>query len=175
MRDAITQRFSTKKLRRKATKASVPWWRALWPIRERPARLHGPMLLRGSLLKILVTRAADQMTDEQQPLLDRFINQCPEVTDLRRTVSAFRAVLTSGNSNQLRQWIEGAKRSEFGRIVRFADGLQEDISAVAAPMEMPWSKADWREPCPRTSSDFRKAAPPPRLQSLPSPGVHRTG
>jgi hypothetical protein len=60
------------------------------------------------------------MTDEQQQLFDRIINQCPEVTDLGRTALPFRAALTSGNSNQLRQWIEGAKRSEFGHIVRFA-------------------------------------------------------
>lgn len=42
----------------------------------------------------------------------------------------FRAGLTSGNSLQLRQWIEGAKRSEFGHVVRFAYGLQKDTSAV---------------------------------------------
>jgi len=52
---------------------------------------------------------------------------------------AFRAALTSGNSNQLRQWIEGAKRSEFGQIVRFAYGLQKDILAVAAAVDTPWS------------------------------------
>jgi transposase len=39
-----------KKFGRKATKASVPWWRALWPVGGRPARPHGPTLRRGSLL-----------------------------------------------------------------------------------------------------------------------------
>src|SRR5262249_50230807 len=57
----------------------------------------------------------DQMTDEQRQLLDRITNRCPEVEDLRRTALAFRAALTSGNSLQLRQWIEGAKQRIWPR------------------------------------------------------------
>ena len=40
---------------------------------------------------------------------------------------------------QLLQWIEKAKRCEFGAVVRFAYGLQKDISAVAAAVDMSWS------------------------------------
>jgi transposase len=68
---------------------------------------------------ILVTRPADQMTEEQQRLFDRISEQCPEVVNLRRIALAFRAALTADNSMRLRQWIEGAKRSEFGQVVRF--------------------------------------------------------
>src|SRR4051812_4273019 len=77
---------------------------------------------------ILVTRAAEQMTDEQQQLFDRIATQCPDVIGLRQIALAFRAGLTAGESAKLRQWVEGAKRCEFGPVVRFAYGLTKDIS-----------------------------------------------
>jgi transposase len=88
---------------------------------------------------ILVTRPEDQMTDEQQQLFDRITTQCPEVINLRLIALSFRAALTADESTQLRQWIEGAKHSEFGAVVRFAYGLQKDISAVAAAVDTSWS------------------------------------
>ena len=54
---------------------------------------------------------------------------------LRQLALGFRSALTSGESIQMRRWIEGAKRCEFGSVVRFAYGLQKDISAVAAAVE----------------------------------------
>jgi hypothetical protein len=88
---------------------------------------------------ILVTRPAEQMTDEQQQLFDRITTQCLEVINLRLIALSFRAALTADESTQLRQWIEGAKHSEFGAVVRFACGLQKDISAVAAAVDTSWS------------------------------------
>jgi transposase len=88
---------------------------------------------------ILVTRAADQMTEEQRQLLDRIVYQCPEVLDLRQLALAFRTALTADESTLIRQWIEKAKHCEFGPVVRFAYGLQKDISAVTAAVDTPWS------------------------------------
>ena len=88
---------------------------------------------------ILVTRPIEKMTDEQQQLFDRILAQCPDVQALRQVSVAFRAALTADNSAQIRRWIEGSKRSEFGAVVRFAYGLQKDISAVAAAVDSPWS------------------------------------
>jgi transposase len=88
---------------------------------------------------ILVTRAADQMTEQQQQLLDRLTVQCPEVADLRQIALAFRAAMSSQDSTQFRNWIEGAKRCEFGAVVRFAYGLQKDIAAVSAAVDTSWS------------------------------------
>jgi hypothetical protein len=103
------------------------------------ARPKAPERISPKHAAILVTRAADQMTDEQQRLFDRITEQCPEAGDLRRIALAFRAALTADNSIQLRQWIEGAKRCEFGPVVRFAYGLQKDISAVSAAVDTSWS------------------------------------
>ena len=79
------------------------------------------------------------MTEEQQRLFDRIAGQCPEVVELRQIALAFRAALTAGESSKLRQWIEGARRCEFGAVVRFAYGLKKDLSAVAAAVETSWS------------------------------------
>jgi transposase len=39
----------------------------------------------------------------------------------------------------MKQWIARAKHCEFGPVVRFAYGLQKDISAVAAAVDTQWS------------------------------------
>ncbi|HTS66285.1 MAG TPA: transposase, partial [Candidatus Acidoferrales bacterium] len=64
---------------------------------------------------------------------------CPEIVDLRRMALSFRSALEAEKSAQLRQWIQATKRCEFGALVRFAYGLQKDISAVAAAVDTPWS------------------------------------
>ena len=110
-----------------------------WRKRGKAARPKAPERIAPKHAAILVTRPADQMKDEQQRLFDRIATQCPEVIDLRQMALAFRAGLTAGESAKLRQWIEGAKRCEFGPVVRFAYGLQKDISAVAAAVETSWS------------------------------------
>jgi len=88
---------------------------------------------------ILVTRPADKMSDEQQQLFDRIMIQCPEVIALRKLALDFRDALRADESTQLHQWVQRAKRCEFGPVVRFAYGLQKDISAVAAAVDNPWS------------------------------------
>jgi transposase len=110
-----------------------------WRKRGKAGRPKAPERISPKHAAILVTRPADQMKDEQQRLFDRIATQCPEVVDLRQMALAFRAGLTAGESAKLRQWIEGAKRCEFGPVVRFAYGLQKDISAVAAAVETSWS------------------------------------
>ena len=87
----------------------------------------------------LATRAANKLTEDQQRLFDRIANHCPDAIELRNTAHAFRTALTADSAAPLRLWIEGAKRSPFGPVVRFAHGLQKDISAVAAGVETSWS------------------------------------
>jgi transposase len=88
---------------------------------------------------ILVTRPEDQMSDEQQRLLDRLMTQSPDIFDLRQLALSFRTALTDDDSTLLRQWIDRAKRCRFGGVVRFAHGLVKDISAVAAAVDTSWS------------------------------------
>src|SRR5580700_4574641 len=95
-----------------------------WRKRGKVGRPKAPERVSPKHAAILVTRPADQMKDEQHQLFDRIATQCPEVIDLRKIALGFRAGLTADDSTQLRLWIEEAKHSEFGAVVRFAYGLQ---------------------------------------------------
>jgi transposase len=88
---------------------------------------------------ILVTRPAEKMTGEQRQLLDRIVGQCPEVFDLRQIALTFREALMADESTPLQQWIARAKGCQFGAVVRFAYGLEKDLSAVCAAVDTPWS------------------------------------
>jgi transposase len=112
---------------------------ASWRTTGKPASPNAPQRIAPKHAAILVTRRVDQMTDEQQQLLDRITVQCPEVCILRQLALGFRAALMADESTQLRQWIESAKHCGFGAVVRFAYGLQKDISAVAAAVDNSWS------------------------------------
>jgi transposase len=81
---------------------------------------------------LLVTRPADQITDQQQQLLHRLARQCPAIIDLRKLALGFRAALAADDVNQLRGWIDRARHGKFGPLMRFVYGPQKDISAVAA-------------------------------------------
>ena len=120
-------------------RAMVARFVAGWRKTGKAASPKAPQRISPKHAAILVTRPADQMTDEQQRLFDRITTQCPDVIDLRQIALRFRAALTAEDSTQLRQWIAGAKRCEFGAVVRFAYGLQKDISAVAAAVDTSWS------------------------------------
>jgi transposase len=110
-----------------------------WRTSGKAASPKSPERIAPKHAAILVTRATEKMTDEQQLLLDRITIQCPDVIALRQLALGFRSALTSGESIQMRRWIEGAKRCEFGSVVRFAYGLQKDISAVNAAVDTSWS------------------------------------
>jgi transposase len=110
-----------------------------WRKTGKPTSPKAPQRISPKHAAILVTRPADQISDQQQQLLDRIEKQCPDVIDLRKISLGFRTALTADDSNQLRRWVEGAKHSEFGSVVRFAYGLQKDIAAVAAAVDTSWS------------------------------------
>lgn len=120
-------------------RAMVARFVAGWRKTGKAATPNAPERISPKHAAILVTRPAEKMTDEQQQLFDRITAQCPEVCGLRQLALSFRAALTADDSTQLRQWIDGAKHCEFGAVVRFAYGLQKDISAVAAAVDTSWS------------------------------------
>jgi transposase len=84
-------------------RAMVARFVAGWRKTGKAARPNAPERISPKHAAIIVTRAPDQMTDEQKRLLDRLTNQCPEVDDLRRIALSFRAALQADKSTQLRQ------------------------------------------------------------------------
>ncbi len=112
-----------------------------WRTTGRAALPNAPERISPKHAAILVTRAADQMTEEQQRLLDRITNQCPEAGDLRKIALAFREALTAENSTQLRR--DGSREPNAvssAPVVRFAYGLQKrHFSRRGGPSDTPWS------------------------------------
>jgi transposase len=88
---------------------------------------------------VLTSRAPDQLTLEQRLLFDQLSSSCPDLKWIRTLALDFRAALTSKDGHQMRDWIQIAKLSGIGSLVRFAFGLQRDLSAVSAAVESPWS------------------------------------
>jgi transposase len=112
---------------------------ANWRKGGKTSRPNAPKRISPKHAAILVTRAADQMTEAQQHLFDRISAQCRDVIELRQMALAFRTALTGGDAAKLRLWVEGARHCEYGPVVRFAYGLRKDLLAVSAAVESPWS------------------------------------
>jgi transposase len=123
----------------KGKRSMVARFVASWRRTGKPTTPKTPEKISPKHAAILTTRAADQITEEQQRLLDRISAQCPEIIELRQTALAFRAALTAGESGKLRRWIEGTRHCGFGPLVRFAYGLKKDLAAVCAAVETSWS------------------------------------
>jgi transposase len=117
-----------------------------WRKTGNPTSPEAPQRIAPKHAAILVTRPPDRMSTEQQQLFDRISNECPDVVPLRRISLAFREALTSHEGEKMQQWIDRTKRCEFGSLVRFAYGLQKDISAVTAAVDTPWStgQVEWQ-------------------------------
>ena len=120
-------------------RAMVARFVATWRKTGKASSPKAPERISPKHAAILVTRAADRMSEDQQHLFDRLSLQCPEIVDLRLMALGFRAALAAENSDSMRRWVEGAKRCEYGAVVRFAYGLQKDISAVSAAVDTSWS------------------------------------
>ena len=110
-----------------------------WRTAGIPTDVQTPQRIAPKHAAILATRAADQVTEEQQKLFDRIAKQCPDAVPLRQLSIDFRDALSSSEAWRMQGWIELAKRCQFGAMVRFAYGLQKDIDAVNAAVETSWS------------------------------------
>jgi transposase len=88
---------------------------------------------------ILTARAPDKLSEDQQTLLDRLMINCPDIIQLRFLAQGFRDAIKGHDGAVIQQWINTAKHCEFGPLVRFGYGLQKDILAVTAAVEMNWS------------------------------------
>jgi transposase len=112
----------------------VSGWRA--SSSQRNAR---PQRIAARHAAALATRAPEQLTQEQRLLFDQLSSSCPDLKWMRTLALDFRAALTSRDGHQMRGWVQIAKLSGIGSLVRFAFGLQRDLSAVTAAVESHWN------------------------------------
>jgi transposase len=110
-----------------------------WRKTGKPTSPEAPQRIAPKHAAILATRAADQMTEQQQVLFDRITAQCPDAILLRHLALDFRQALASSEAWRMEAWIDVAKQSPYGPLVRLAYGLQKDLSAVTAAVETSWS------------------------------------
>jgi transposase len=124
----------------KGCRSMVAKFVAGWRHTGRPSgKLNAPERIAPKHAAILAARAPDQMTGEQQTLLDRLTCVCPDLIRLRDLALRFRDALKGQEGEILQKWINEVKQCEFGPLVRFGYGLQKDLSAVTAAVETQWS------------------------------------
>ena len=124
----------------KGCRSMVAKFVAGWRPSGKPSqKLKTPERVAPKHAAILASRPPDQMTEEQQTLLDRLIGACPDIIRIRDLALGFREALKNQDSAVLTKWIQEVKRCEFGPLVRFGYGLEKDLSAVTAAVETQWS------------------------------------
>ena len=105
----------------------------------RPSKASAPERVAPKHAAILAARQPEKFTPEQQVLFDRLVKCCPDLLPIRKIALAFRDVFANSDSAALLSWIQDTKKCRFGPLVRFAYGMQKDITAVTAAVETPWS------------------------------------
>jgi transposase len=110
-----------------------------WRHTGQPKVREAPHRIAPKHAAFLATRAIDQMTREQQKLFDRIATCCPDALLLRSYALESREALASCEAWRMMAWADSVKYSQFGPLVRFAYGLQKDVSAINAAVETSWS------------------------------------
>ena len=121
---------------RQMVSAFVASWRHSGDLRR---KVTEPQRVAPKHAAILACQQPDKLTPEQTTLLDRLVNSCPDLIELRSIALTFRDIFSTADSAALLQWIQQTKRSCFGPLVRFAYGLEKDILAVRAAVETEYS------------------------------------
>jgi len=112
---------------------------SVWRKRGHSSRPARPRRIAPKQAAILTTKSPDQLTDEQRSLFDRLSASCRDLPWMRTLALDFRDALASKDRQQMLWWIQNAKQCGIGSLVRFAFGLQKDLSAVLAAVETRWS------------------------------------
>ena len=114
----------------------VAGWR---PSGKPSGKLNTPERVAPRHAAILAARPPDQLTEDQQTLLDRLTGVCPDIIRIRDLALGFRDALKGQDAAALGKWIKEVKHCEFAPLVRFGYGLEKDLSAVTAAVETQWS------------------------------------
>jgi hypothetical protein len=116
----------------------------LWRHTGRPKASDAPQRIAPKHAAILATRAVDQMTEEQQKLLERFGACCPDALLLRSYALDFREALATCEAWRMMAWVDSAKYSRFGPLVRFAYGFRKMSLPSTPPSRPAGALAKWK-------------------------------
>jgi transposase len=88
---------------------------------------------------MLLARRPEKLKPDEQQLLAKLKECCPEISVLYDLTQGFAAVFRGKQSDALQTWLDDARRTGLPEIGRFCDGLLRDAAAVTAAVILPWS------------------------------------
>jgi transposase len=88
---------------------------------------------------MLLARRPEKLQPDEQQLLARLNECCPEIPTLYALTQGFSEVFRNKQDAALQNWMIDARRTELPEIGRFCDGLLRDAAAVTAAVILPWS------------------------------------
>jgi transposase len=88
---------------------------------------------------MLLARRPEKLQPDEQQLLAKLNECCPEIPVLYELTQRFAAVFRDKQSDALLTWLDDARRTGLPEIGRFCDGLLRDAAAVTAAVTLPWS------------------------------------
>ena len=117
-------------LRRKGTKYFRKTKAPRQPTAKPPSPRQAAMLL---------ARRTEKLKSDEQELLVKLKDCCPEIPILYALTQGFSEVFRTKKEEALENWIADARRSGISEVVHFCDGLLRDDKAVRAAVTLPWS------------------------------------
>ena len=88
---------------------------------------------------MLLARRTEKLKSDEQELLAKLNECCPEMATLYALTQGFSEVFRTKKEAALENWIADARQSGISEIVHFCDGLLRDEKAVRAAATLPWS------------------------------------
>ena len=72
--------------------------------------------------------------------LDQLCRDVPEIETTGKLVREFYELMTNGQSEGFKRWLEKARASGIGELVWFANGVEQDRASVEKAFESEWSQ-----------------------------------
>ena len=88
---------------------------------------------------MLLARRPENLKPDEQQLLAKQHESCPEIPILHKLTQGFAAVFRAKQTDAYRTGLDDAYRTGLPEISRFCDGLRRDENAVTAAVILPWS------------------------------------
>jgi transposase len=88
----------------------------------------------------LLTRNSAELSADESTMIERLLVACPEIAAARKLAAQFVEMVRNRQAEALDPWMAEATASASPKDLQgFARGLQADLAAVRAALELPWS------------------------------------
>jgi transposase len=87
----------------------------------------------------LLLKDEDELKPEEQLVLQRMKEEEPSLELAMTLAYEFRSMVRNRQVEKLSAWLNRAEKSEIGALKSFVNGLYDDLPAVEAALNLPWS------------------------------------